>query len=136
MTQPRGFERFWNSVNIQKNDAMCGRASSGKLWGPARGGCISAAKGVASQEGYHCISTDTSDDFSLLCAATQLKAFEVVCRQMLEDVQERLVYRTHIYIKSDILNYKPASGDLAYPEKLQMMKVRALISAYFFSFKQ
>lgn len=41
---------------------------------------------------------------------------------MLEDVQERLVYRTHIYIRSDILNYNPAAGDLAYPEKLEMME--------------
>ncbi|ELU14157.1 hypothetical protein CAPTEDRAFT_176475 [Capitella teleta] len=52
----------------------------------------------------------------------QLKAFEVVCSQMLEDVQERLVYRSHIYIRQEILNYKPAEGDLAYPEKLQMME--------------
>ena len=42
---------------------------------------------------------------------------------MLEDVQERLVYRTYIYIRAEILNYNPAGGDLAYPEKLQMMEV-------------
>lgn len=42
---------------------------------------------------------------------------------MLEDVQERLVYRTHIYIQTDITGYKPAPGDLAYPEKLEMMEV-------------
>ena len=42
---------------------------------------------------------------------------------MLEDVQERLLYRTHIYIRAEILNYNPAEGDLAYPEKLQMMEV-------------
>ncbi|XP_050396533.1 conserved oligomeric Golgi complex subunit 3 isoform X1 [Patella vulgata] len=52
----------------------------------------------------------------------ELAAFEVICKQMLMDVQERLVYRTYIYIKSDILNYSPASGDLAYPEKLEMME--------------
>ncbi|ESO96117.1 hypothetical protein LOTGIDRAFT_116220 [Lottia gigantea] len=52
----------------------------------------------------------------------ELGAFEVICKQMLMDVQERLVYRTYIYIKSDILNYTPASGDLAYPEKLEMME--------------
>ncbi|XP_064639332.1 conserved oligomeric Golgi complex subunit 3-like isoform X2 [Lineus longissimus] len=52
----------------------------------------------------------------------QLGAFETMCSQLLEDVQERLVYRTYIYIKSDILNYKPAEGDLAYPEKLEMME--------------
>lgn len=42
---------------------------------------------------------------------------------MLEDVQERLVYRTHIYIQTDIIGYKPAPGDLAYPDKLAMMEV-------------
>ncbi|XP_064615702.1 conserved oligomeric Golgi complex subunit 3-like [Liolophura sinensis] len=52
----------------------------------------------------------------------QLRAFESVCLQMLMDVQERLVYRTYIYIRSDILNYAPATGDLAYPEKLEMME--------------
>ena len=55
--------------------------------------------------------------------ATELAAFQTVCTQMLMDVQERLVYRTYIYIKADILNYKGATGDLAYPEKLEMMEV-------------
>ncbi|XP_040197208.1 conserved oligomeric Golgi complex subunit 3 isoform X2 [Rana temporaria] len=52
----------------------------------------------------------------------QLGALEAVVKQMLEDVQERLVYRTHIYIQTDILGYKPAPGDLAYPDKLEMME--------------
>lgn len=55
--------------------------------------------------------------------ATQLGAFDAVVKQMLEDVQERLVYRTHIYIQTDITGYNPAPGDLAYPEKLEMMEV-------------
>ena len=55
--------------------------------------------------------------------AEHLASFENVCAQMLEDVQERLVYRTHIYIRAEILGYKPAQGDLAYPEKLIMMEV-------------
>ena len=54
-----------------------------------------------------------------------LRAFERVALQMLQDVQERLVYRTYIYINSDILNNKPAAGDLAYPDKLQMMQVNS-----------
>ncbi|TMS06126.1 Conserved oligomeric Golgi complex subunit 3 [Larimichthys crocea] len=54
--------------------------------------------------------------------ATQLGAFDAVVKQMLEDVQERLVYRTHIYIQTDITGYNPAPGDLAYPEKLEMME--------------
>ncbi|CAL1535854.1 unnamed protein product, partial [Lymnaea stagnalis] len=52
----------------------------------------------------------------------ELTAFESVCQQMLMDIQERLVYRTYIYIKSDILQYNAAPGDLAYPEKLEMME--------------
>uniref|UniRef100_A0AAQ6IGY3 Conserved oligomeric Golgi complex subunit 3 n=1 Tax=Anabas testudineus TaxID=64144 RepID=A0AAQ6IGY3_ANATE len=54
--------------------------------------------------------------------ASQLGAFDAVVKQMLEDVQERLVYRTHIYIQTDITGYNPAPGDLAYPEKLEMME--------------
>ena len=46
---------------------------------------------------------------------------------MLEDVQERLVYRTHIYIRTEILHYQPAQGDLAYPEKLHMMEVSVFL---------
>ncbi|KAK7484256.1 hypothetical protein BaRGS_00024505 [Batillaria attramentaria] len=52
----------------------------------------------------------------------ELGAFEAICRQMLQDVQERLVYRTYIYIRTDILQYNAAPGDLAYPEKLEMME--------------
>ncbi|GFR07921.1 conserved oligomeric Golgi complex subunit 3 [Trichonephila clavata] len=54
--------------------------------------------------------------------ANELEAVKAIVRQMLEDVQERLVYRTHIYIKTDILNYNPGPGDLAYPDKLEMME--------------
>nr|CAG4638302.1 EOG090X02EM [Cyclestheria hislopi] len=52
----------------------------------------------------------------------QLAAFHRIVTQLLADVQERLVYRAHIYVQSDILGYKPAAGDLAYPEKLEMME--------------
>ncbi|CAG0894022.1 unnamed protein product [Cyprideis torosa] len=51
-----------------------------------------------------------------------LAPFETLCLQMLQDVQERLVYVTHIYIRSDILGFQPSPGDLAYPQKLEMMK--------------
>jgi hypothetical protein len=54
--------------------------------------------------------------------ADNLTAFENICSQLLEDVQERFVYRTHIYIKDEILNYNPSSGDLSYPEKLEIME--------------
>ncbi|CAD5121956.1 DgyrCDS10413 [Dimorphilus gyrociliatus] len=51
-----------------------------------------------------------------------LLAFENVCNQMLQDVLERLVYRAQSYVRSEILGYKPAPGDLAYPDKLEMMQ--------------
>mgnify|MGYP006952284333 FL=1 len=54
-----------------------------------------------------------------------LEAFGKVIWQLMQDVQERLVFRAHLYLQSDILNYKPSPGDLAYPEKLEMMEVSA-----------
>lgn len=55
--------------------------------------------------------------------AESLEAFGNICLQLLQDVQERLVFRAHLYLQSDILNYKPSPGDLAYPDKLEMMEV-------------
>jgi len=53
---------------------------------------------------------------------SHLTSFNQVVRQMLQDVQERLVYRANVYIKSEILNYQPSPGDLKYPDKLLMME--------------
>jgi len=50
----------------------------------------------------------------------KLSSFQVIISEMLEDVQERLVYRTQAYINYDIASYAPAPGDLAYPDKLMM----------------
>lgn len=52
-----------------------------------------------------------------------MEAFATIANQLLQDVQERLVFRAHLYLQSDILNYNPSAGDLAYPEKLEMMEV-------------
>ena len=51
-----------------------------------------------------------------------LESFKDTMQQLLQDVQERLIFRTHIYIRTDIAEYKPHPGDLSYPEKLQMME--------------
>ena len=77
------------------------------------------------KDGLNCytLTFKNSVEVFFIILAQPLVAFETVCSQMLEDVQERLVYRTHIYIRSEILNYNPAQGDLAYPEKLKMMEV-------------
>ncbi|CAL8073324.1 unnamed protein product [Calicophoron daubneyi] len=50
-----------------------------------------------------------------------MTAFAELCATLLADVQERLIFRSHIYIKSQILGYDPSPGDLSYPEKLEMM---------------
>jgi hypothetical protein len=50
----------------------------------------------------------------------ELSVFGTVVSQMLQDVQERLVYRAQHYINTDIKGYNPAPGDLAYPEKLKV----------------
>ncbi|XP_068242874.1 conserved oligomeric Golgi complex subunit 3 isoform X1 [Palaemon carinicauda] len=56
---------------------------------------------------------------------SQLGPLTSIVNQMLEDSQERLVYRAHIYVQTDIANYRPSPGDLAYPNKLQMMETIA-----------
>lgn len=68
------------------------------------------------------MATIQFDGFSFF-PADSLEAFGKICLQLLQDVQERLVFRAHLYLQSDILNYKPSPGDLAYPEKLEMMEV-------------
>ncbi|KAJ3642789.1 hypothetical protein Zmor_025544 [Zophobas morio] len=50
-----------------------------------------------------------------------LKYVEVI-RQLLQDVEERLVFRTNIFFQHDLLSYNPSPGDLAYPEKLEQME--------------
>lgn len=65
----------------------------------------------------------------------ELESFVKAMRQLLQDTQERLVYRCNIYIETNILNYSPASGDLAYPEKLEMMKVISIEILFFIIFE-
>lgn len=63
----------------------------------------------------------SSADF-LLLPADALEALGRIIQQMLQDVQERLVFRAHLYLQSDIQQYHPSPGDLAYPDKLEMME--------------
>ncbi|CAA9998068.1 unnamed protein product [Nesidiocoris tenuis] len=51
-----------------------------------------------------------------------LSAFGGVAEQLLHDVQERLVFRAHMYLRTDVAEYNPSPGDLAYPEKLHLMQ--------------
>ena len=54
----------------------------------------------------------------VMYSGCELAAFGGVVRQMLEDVQQRIVFRAQRYIQTDIRGYNPAPGDLAYPDKL------------------
>lgn len=55
-----------------------------------------------------------------------MEAFQKIIEQLQQDAQERLVFRAHIYLQTDIQQYKPSPGDLAYPDKLEMMESIAL----------
>lgn len=54
-----------------------------------------------------------------------LEVFGSVSELLLQDIQERLVFRANLYFVTDISEYKPSPGDLAYPEKLKQMEAIA-----------
>ncbi|XP_072394183.1 conserved oligomeric Golgi complex subunit 3 [Diabrotica undecimpunctata] len=56
----------------------------------------------------------------------ELTKFVEVIKQLWQDVEERLVFRTNVFFQYDLLNYKPSPGDLAYPEKLEQIENIAL----------
>ncbi|KAK5639286.1 hypothetical protein RI129_011778 [Pyrocoelia pectoralis] len=51
-----------------------------------------------------------------------LGKFKEVILQLLEDIEERLVFRTNIFFHNDLKLYQPSPGDLAYPDKLEQME--------------
>ncbi|KRT79928.1 hypothetical protein AMK59_7092, partial [Oryctes borbonicus] len=51
-----------------------------------------------------------------------LDQFVETIKQLVQDVEERLVFRANIFFQHDLLKYDPSPGDLAYPEKLQQME--------------
>ncbi|KRY55533.1 Conserved oligomeric Golgi complex subunit 3 [Trichinella britovi] len=51
------------------------------------------------------------------------KGLAKVFEELLGDLTERLLYRSQMFAANEIGNYNPAEGDLAYPEKLTMIKV-------------
>lgn len=56
----------------------------------------------------------------------RLAALGACARALLQDAQERLVFRAHVHLRADVLMYRPAHGDLAYPDKLIMMEQIAM----------
>ncbi|KRX93685.1 Conserved oligomeric Golgi complex subunit 3 [Trichinella pseudospiralis] len=51
------------------------------------------------------------------------KGLAKVLEELLGDLTERLLYRSQMFAANEIGNYNPAEGDLAYPEKLIMIRV-------------
>ena len=62
-------------------------------------------------------------------ARSDANAFLSVAEQMLQDVQQRLAYRTQTYTQSDITGYMPTPTDLDYPKKLTEAAAAAAASA-------
>lgn len=68
----------------------------------------------------HILRNEILEDESLI-KFKELQSFSKVMDQLVQDAQERLIYRTNIYIQTDITGYNPVPGDLAYPEKLELL---------------
>lgn len=68
----------------------------------------------------HILRNEILEDESLI-KFKELQSFSKVIDQLMQDVQERLIYRTNVFIQTDIIGYTPAPGDLAYPEKLELL---------------
>lgn len=52
-----------------------------------------------------------------------LDPFVETIKQLLHDIEERLVFRANVFFQHDLSAYVPSPGDLAYPEKLEQMEV-------------
>lgn len=49
------------------------------------------------------------------------ECFQSTMNALVEDIQERMVFRAEVFIQESILDYKPSRGDLAYPEKFDLV---------------
>ena len=68
----------------------------------------------------HILKAEVVDE-DALTKHEELQSFVKIVDLLLQDVQERLIFRTNLFIQNEILGYNPADGDLAYPEKLRML---------------
>ncbi|KFD70177.1 hypothetical protein M514_03265 [Trichuris suis] len=64
------------------------------------------------------------------CYASEVGVYAglaTVLEEILGDITERLLYRAQLYARNEIGNYEPGTGDLAYPEKLEMIQAIAKV---------
>lgn len=47
--------------------------------------------------------------------------FRTTMSALAEDIQKRMIFRAEVFIQESVLDYSPSSGDLAYPEKLELL---------------
>eukprot|EP00124_Ichthyophonus_hoferi_P004781 Ihof_evm2s575 gene=Ihof_evmTU2s575 len=64
------------------------------------------------------VATEILSDISQ-SASGMMDAFANVIGQILEDLQDRLVYRSQAYLRLDVGSYQPTPEDLNYPDKLE-----------------
>lgn len=74
----------------------------------------------------HVNHLETLTELYKLVVETMLPEVPEECYQLTmstlgEDVQERMVFRAEVFIQESVLDYKPSRGDLAYPEKLEIV---------------
>ena len=82
----------------------------------------SSISGFSDVQSIHSGASSIYGGTGIAGGISSLRPFATIAKQLLEDVQERLVYRAHVYSQSEILGFKPSPGDLAYPDKLKMMR--------------
>lgn len=49
------------------------------------------------------------------------ECYQMTMRALAQDIQERMTFRAEVFIQESVLDYKPSQGDLAYPEKLEIV---------------
>lgn len=74
----------------------------------------------------HVNHLETLAELYKLVMETMLPEVSEECYQLTmstlgEDIQERMVFRAEVFIQESVLDYKPSRGDLAYPEKLEIV---------------
>uniref|UniRef100_A0A915PYV8 Conserved oligomeric Golgi complex subunit 3 n=1 Tax=Setaria digitata TaxID=48799 RepID=A0A915PYV8_9BILA len=85
-----------------------------------RCGLIQSVMSIKGLTSY--VSAGESSTYADEYVTSPRNGFVRVMTELVGDVAERIVYRTSLYAQSDIAEFSPSSGDLAYPEKLEMMK--------------